>query len=126
MRGKAGKARIVRFGYQAAQTLDRYLRVRARHEQAWRPQLWLGTNNRGPLTPSSIYHHPPRLPGRRGGLPAPVPALFQPYLAGPGRPGGRPDGAERLVLPQMRRRYGASARRASARRTYDRIMADQP
>jgi len=31
VRGKAGKPRIVRFGYQAAQTLDRYLRVRARH-----------------------------------------------------------------------------------------------
>ena len=119
-------ARIVRFGYQAAQTLDRYLRVRARHAQAWRPQLCLATNNRGPLTPSGIYHHPPRLPGRRGGLPAPVPALFQPHLAGPGRPGGRPDGAERLVLAQMLRRYGASARRALARRTYDRIMADQP
>ena len=39
VRGKAGKARIVRFGYQTAQTLDRYLRVRARHAQAWRPQL---------------------------------------------------------------------------------------
>jgi len=48
-------ARIVRFGYQAAQTLDRYLRVRARHAQAWRPQLWLGVNNRGPLTASGIY-----------------------------------------------------------------------
>ena len=57
-------ARIVRFGYQAAQTLDRYLRVRARHAQAWRPQLCLATNNRGPLTPSGIYHHPPRLPGQ--------------------------------------------------------------
>ena len=34
VRGKAGKARIVRFGYQAAETLDRYLRVRARHAQA--------------------------------------------------------------------------------------------
>jgi site-specific recombinase XerD len=53
VRGKAGKARIVRFGYQAAQTLDRYLRVRARHAQAWRPQLQLGTNNRGPLTPAA-------------------------------------------------------------------------
>jgi hypothetical protein len=126
VRAKPAMARIVRFGYQAAQTLDRYLRVRARHEQAWRPQLCLGTNNRGPLTPSGIYHHPPRLPGRRGGLPAPVPASFQPHLAGPGRPGGRPDGAERLVLAQMLRRYGASARRALARRTYDRIMADQP
>ena len=44
-------------------------------------------------------HHPPRAPGRRGGLPAPVPTSFQPHLAGPGRPGRRADGAERLVLP---------------------------
>jgi len=28
--------------------------------------------------------------------------------------------------PQMLRRYGASARSARARHTYDRIMADQP
>jgi hypothetical protein len=28
--------------------------------------------------------------------------------------------------PQMLRRHGASARSARARRTYDRIMADQP
>jgi integrase len=28
--------------------------------------------------------------------------------------------------PQMLRRYGASARSARARRTYDRVMADQP
>ena len=55
VRGKAGKARIVRIGHQAAVTLDRYLRLRARHAQAWRPQLWLGVNNRGPLTPSGIY-----------------------------------------------------------------------
>jgi integrase/recombinase XerD len=31
VRGKAGKARIVRIGHQAAVTLDRYLRLRARH-----------------------------------------------------------------------------------------------
>jgi integrase len=47
--GKGGKTRIVRFGHQAARSLDRYLRLRARHAQAWRPQLWLGTSNRGPL-----------------------------------------------------------------------------
>jgi integrase/recombinase XerD len=28
--------------------------------------------------------------------------------------------------PQMLRRYGASARSARARRTYDRIMSDNP
>ena len=45
--GKGGKPRIVRIGYQAARALDRYIRARARHAQAWRPQLWLGTRNPG-------------------------------------------------------------------------------
>jgi hypothetical protein len=42
--------------YSAAYaSLDRYIRVRARHAQAYRPQLWLGVNNRGPMTASGIY-----------------------------------------------------------------------
>jgi site-specific recombinase XerD len=40
--GKGGKGRVVKISYEAARTLDRYLRVRARHAQAWRSQLWLG------------------------------------------------------------------------------------
>ena len=81
--------------------LDRYLRVRARHAQAYRPQLWLGVNNRGPMTANGIYQMIVRRgpPVRGGGVPAPVPAPFQPHLAGPRRRRGRPDGAERLVLP---------------------------
>jgi site-specific recombinase XerD len=55
VRGNNGKAWIVRIGYHTARTLDRYLRARARHEQAWRPQLWLGANNRGPMTANGIY-----------------------------------------------------------------------
>jgi hypothetical protein len=39
---------------------------------------------------------------------------------------GGPDGAQRLVLPQMLARYGASARSARAWRTYDRIMTGTP
>jgi integrase/recombinase XerD len=41
VRGKGGKDRIVKIGHQAARSLDRYLRARSRHAQAWRPQLWL-------------------------------------------------------------------------------------
>jgi hypothetical protein len=68
----------------------------------------------------------PSRPRMRGRSPsASVPAPFQPYLARPRGSGGRPDGAERLVLPQMPRRCGASARSARARRSYDRIM-DMP
>ena len=52
VRGKDGNQRIVKISYPCARTLDRYLRARSRHAQAWRPQLWLGVNNRGP-----IRHH---------------------------------------------------------------------
>jgi site-specific recombinase XerD len=47
IRGKGGKSRSVKISYEAARSVDRYLRVRARHGQAWRSQLWLGVNNRG-------------------------------------------------------------------------------
>jgi integrase/recombinase XerD len=52
IRGKGGTARTVTIGHQAARSLDRYLRARARH--AHRPQLWLGAGNRGPLTATGI------------------------------------------------------------------------
>jgi integrase/recombinase XerD len=55
VRGKGGKDRIVRIGHQAARTLDRYLRARSRHAQAWRPLLWLAAGNREPLTAAGIY-----------------------------------------------------------------------
>ena len=101
VRGKGGKDRIVRIGHQAARSLDRYLRARSRHAQAWRPQLWLGAGSREPLTAAGIYQVIARrgLAMRRGRLPAPVPAPFQPHLAGSRRSGGGPDGAQRLGLP---------------------------
>ena len=48
IRGKGGKARIVRIGCDAAGPGPQ-------HAQAWRPQLWLGVNNRGPRTANGIY-----------------------------------------------------------------------
>ena len=74
--GKGGKPRTVRIGHQAARSLDRYLRARARHPQAHRPQLWLGVNSRGPLTADRHLpdHRPPRPAVRGDRLPAPVPA----------------------------------------------------
>ena len=101
IRGKGGTARTVKIGHQAARSLDRYLRARARHPQAWRPQLWLGVNSRGPLTAAGIYQAVARR-GRqcRGDrVPAPVPAPLQPHLAGPRRSRTRPDGTQRLDLP---------------------------
>ena len=124
--GKAGRPRTVRIGHQAARSLDRYLRARARHPQAWRPQLWLGMNGRGPLTPTGIY----QIIARRGhqcGVTA-YPHRFRHHFSHTWLDRG---GAEQDLMelngwtsPQMLTRYGASARGARARRSYDRIMDD--
>jgi hypothetical protein len=57
---------------------------------------------------------------------APVPASLQPYLAGPRRSEGDLMELNGCSSPQMLRRYGARARSARARRTYDRIMEARP
>ena len=46
-RGKGGKGRVVPFGPQTAQALDRYLRSRKTHRLAKTPALWLGDRGRG-------------------------------------------------------------------------------
>jgi integrase/recombinase XerD len=46
--GKGDKARIARFDPATSAAVDRYIRARARHRLAARPELWLG--HRGPLT----------------------------------------------------------------------------
>lgn len=51
--GKGRRPRAVPFGRKTAQALDRYLRTRAKHRHAERPELWLG--HAGPLTDSGIY-----------------------------------------------------------------------
>ncbi len=44
-----------KISHDAVRALDRYVRARARHAEAYKPQLWLGTGNRGPMTASGIY-----------------------------------------------------------------------
>ena len=107
--GKGRTTRTVKISYDAARALDRYIRARARHAQAYRPQLWLGVNNRDPMTASGIY----QVIARRGHqcgvqvFPHRFRHHFQPHLAGPRRGGRRPDGAQRLDLspdaPPLRR-----------------------
>ena len=128
IRGKGGTARTVKIGHQAARSLDRYLRARARHAQAHRPQLWLGVNNRGPLTATGIYQIVARR-GRQCGVNV-YPHRFRHHFSHTWLDRG---GAERDLMelngwtsPQMLTRYGASARSARARRSYDRIMDDTP
>jgi integrase len=128
VRGKGGRPRVVRIGHEAARALDRYLRIRARHEQAHRPQLWLGVNNRGPVTANGIYQMIARR-GRQCGVDAWT-HRFRHHFSHTWLDRGGAEG-DLMELngwssPQMLRRYGASARSARARRTYDRIMTDRP
>jgi integrase len=69
VRGKGGRPRVVRIGHEAARAVDRYLRVRSRHGQAWRAELWLGVSNRGPMTANGIYQMIAAAAGRPGWMP---------------------------------------------------------
>jgi integrase/recombinase XerD len=126
--GKGGKPRIVKISHDAARAVDRYLRARARHPQAWRAQLWLGAGSRGPLTASGIYQAIARR-GRQCGVQV-WPHRFRHHFSHTWLERGGPEG-DLMELngwssPQMLTRYGASARSARARRTYDRIMTGNP
>ena len=128
VQGKGGKPRIVKISHDAARAVDRYLRARARHPQAWRAQLWLGAGSRGPLTASGIYQAVARR-GREAGMEV-WPHRFRHHFSHTWLDRGGPEG-DLMELngwssPQMLARYGASARSARARRTYDRIMTDNP
>ena len=116
--------RTVKIGYDAARSLDRYLRMRARHPLARRPELWLGARNRGPLTASGIYQVIARR-GRQCGVDA-WPHRFRHHFSHTWLDRGGPEGdlmeLNGWTSPQMLRRYGANARSARARRTYDHIM----
>jgi site-specific recombinase XerD len=122
--GKGSKQRRVRFSYDTARAIDRYLRERARHGQARSPRLWLGIRNRGPMTPSGIY----QMTERRGEQ-ARVevhPHKFRHHFAHTWLDRGGAEGdlmeLNGWTSPQMLRRYGRSAASARARRSYDRIM----
>lgn len=47
--GKGRRPRTVPMSPRTGQAVDRYLRARAGHPHAQRPELWLGNQNRGPL-----------------------------------------------------------------------------
>ena len=122
--GKGRRTRTVKISYDAARSLDRYLRVRARHAQAYQPQLWLGVNNRGPMTASGIYQVIARR-GEQCGVEV-FPHRFRHHFSHTWLDRGGAEGdlmeLNGWTSPQMLRRYGASTRSARARRSYDRIM----
>jgi integrase/recombinase XerD len=122
--GKGGKPRIVPVSFEAARALDRYLRARAKHPLAGRPELWLGVNGRGPLTPAGIYQLVV-MRGDQAGV-AVHPQRFRHHFSHTwldrGGAGGDLMQLNGWSTPQMLTWYGASAAGARARRSYDRIM----
>ena len=128
VRGKAGRERIVKISYEAARSVDRYLRVRARHPLAARPELWLRISGRGPVTPDGIYQIVAKA-GKKARV-AVYPHRFRHHFSHTWLDRGGPEGdlmeLNGWVSPQMLTRYGASARAARARRTYDCIMDGEP
>jgi integrase len=97
-----------------------------KHELAYRPQLWLGVNNRGPLTTTGIYQIVVRR-GEECGVKA-RPHRFRHHFSYTWLDQGGAEG-DLMELsgwssPRMLRRYGASSRGARARRNYDLIMND--
>lgn len=124
VRGKGGRTRIVKISHETARSLDRYIRIRSKHAQAYRPQLWLGVNNRGPMTANGIYQMVARR-GRQCGISV-HPHRFRHHFSHTWLDRGGAEG-DLMELngwssPQMLLRYGASARGARARRGYDRVM----
>ena len=126
VRGKGGRDRTVRIDHEAARRVDRYLRVRARHGQAHRRGLWLGTGGRGPLTGNGIYQMVRRR-GEQAGVRV-YPHRFRHHFSHTWLDRGGAEG-DLMELngwssPQMLQRYGGSAGGARARRHYDLIMRD--
>jgi integrase len=126
IRGKRGKDGSCGSTMRRPGRVDRYLRARARHARAYRPQLWLGVGSRGPMTASGIYQVIARR-GRQCGIDV-FPHRFRHHFSHTWLDHGGAEG-DLMELngwssPQMLRRYGASARSARARRSYDRVMQD--
>ncbi|HEY7431642.1 MAG TPA: site-specific integrase [Streptosporangiaceae bacterium] len=114
-----------KISHDAARALDRYLRVRARHAQAYQPQLWLGISNCGPMTASGVYQVIARR-GRECGVEV-FPHRFRHHFSHNWLDRGAEGDLMELngwTSPRMLRRYGASVRSVRARRSYDRIMEE--
>jgi integrase/recombinase XerD len=120
--GKGDRGRWVPYSDKAAQALDRYLRMRRRHEHADLDWLWIG--QRGRLTPSGITQVLRRR-AKQAGLSDVRPHRFRHTFAHEALDAGMAEGDLQELAgwrsPQMLARYGASARSERARRAYRRI-----
>jgi site-specific recombinase XerD len=119
--GKGRRPRSCPYGDTTAQALDRYARVRARHQGARSPALWLAVKGRMPLTDAGVAHLVKRR-GEQAGIEGLHAHLFRhrfahSWLAS----GGQEQDLMRLAgwrSREMLGRYGASAADARAHAAY--------
>ena len=120
--GKGRRERLIRFDLEAANAIERYMRIRRRHKLAALPELWLG--HQGPLTPNGMYQALKRR-ARKAGVEM-HPHLFRHTFAHEWMSrGGNESDLQNLAgwkSAQMIRRYGASAATERALSAYDRVM----